>query len=405
MDVGLARLLDPLPVERFRRDSFEQAPVLIERAAPRWLGSLPRAADLDGLVRRAAAAKNVWLVKQGAPYPASPEAMGSILGAYRQGATVVVRKAHLEHDAVSALATTLEAELGQPVTINVYATPPGAQGFKEHADGHDVFVLQLSGQKRWRVYRPVIELALDAQITRPPPLEEQLRPPPAEGFGEPLLETTLRPGHLLYLPRGFVHAASTNDEGSIHLTIGLHGLRRVELLSALLAEVAERARALRETLPLLGRDPGAELRSLRELVSGFADLAQDEAVLRAALARAARRQAGQSSGAQRGSFLAVDRLAQLEINTPLLRKPGIHAVAFPEYGRAAVEFSGNRVEGPIEILSSLEFVANTSRLTPAELPGPLSAEAKITLCRRLISEGLLVETDAFTAAGSHSWGQ
>lgn len=405
MRLALTDLLAPHPVERFCRASYEQAPLLVERAAPTWLASFPQAADLDGLVRRAAAAKNVWLVKQGAPFPASPDAMGSILGAYRQGATVVVRKAHVEHAGIGALAAALEAELGQPVTVNIYATPPGAQGFKEHADGHDVLVLQLSGQKRWRVYPPVIELALDSQITRPPPLEEQLRPPPVEGYGAPLLETTLAPGHLLYLPRGFVHAAATNAEGSIHLTIGLHGLRQVDLLGELLAEVAERARALRQTVPLLGRDPAAELRALRELVSGFADLARDEEVLRGALSRTARRQARLSSGEPRGSFLGIDQLAALQLNTQLRRRLGVHAVAFPEYGKSALEFSGNRIEGPIDILLDFEFISGVQELSPGELPGPLSDEAKLTLCRRLIAEGLLVQTDAFSAAGSYNWGQ
>ena len=33
--------------------------------------------------------------------------------------------------------------------INAYITPPENQGFAAHYDTHDVFVLQVSGSKRW----------------------------------------------------------------------------------------------------------------------------------------------------------------------------------------------------------------------------------------------------------------
>ena len=36
----------------------------------------------------------------------------------------------------------------------------GAQGFKVHHDTHDVFCLQVEGEKRWLVYPPVLELPL-----------------------------------------------------------------------------------------------------------------------------------------------------------------------------------------------------------------------------------------------------
>jgi hypothetical protein len=35
---------------------------------------------------------------------------------------------------------------------NLYATPPCAQAVAAHADDRDVFVLQVSGAKAWRVY-------------------------------------------------------------------------------------------------------------------------------------------------------------------------------------------------------------------------------------------------------------
>ena len=54
-------------------------------------------------------------------------------------------------------------DLGHPVQANAYATPAGAQGFAVHHDTHDVFVLQVAGEKRWLVYEPALELPLKDQ--------------------------------------------------------------------------------------------------------------------------------------------------------------------------------------------------------------------------------------------------
>ena len=39
---------------------------------------------------------------------------------------------------------------------NAYVTPPQNQGFSAHYDVHDVFVLQIDGEKQWRIHSPVL---------------------------------------------------------------------------------------------------------------------------------------------------------------------------------------------------------------------------------------------------------
>ncbi|PON10035.1 hypothetical protein C2W62_52255, partial [Candidatus Entotheonella serta] len=97
------------------------------------------------------------------------------------------------------LANSLSVSLKSSVAINAYYTPANALGFDWHEDPHDVFIWQLQGNKTWRVVTPG---------ERP-----QDR--------EPLIETVLLPGHLLYIPQGFPHVAKTcADETSHHLSIG-----------------------------------------------------------------------------------------------------------------------------------------------------------------------------------------
>jgi hypothetical protein len=125
----------------------------------------------------------------------------------------------------------LAAELGHPVQANAYVTPPQNQGFSNHYDVHDVFVLQIEGEKRWQIHAPVL----------PSPLRDQpwndRRAAVAERAREtPLIEAVLQPGDCLYLPRGFLHAATALGGVSTHLTIGVHSWTRFALAEQLLSQ-------------------------------------------------------------------------------------------------------------------------------------------------------------------------
>jgi bifunctional lysine-specific demethylase and histidyl-hydroxylase NO66 len=57
--------------------------------------------------------------------------------------------------------------------------------------------------------------------------------------------------------------------------------------------------------------------------------------------------------------------------------------------QAVIEFAGNFVAGPPHLEAALAFVAHHERFAVAELPGELSAEDRVDLVSRLVSEGLL----------------
>ena len=118
----------------------------------------------------------------------------------------------MQHPPLAAFCRELEAELGHPVQANAYYTPASAQGFAVHHDTHDVFCLQVDGEKRWLVYPPVLEL----------PLKDQKYVPEMGAPGEAVLDVTMQAGDTLYLPRGWLHQAMTSDAASLHLTVGVN---------------------------------------------------------------------------------------------------------------------------------------------------------------------------------------
>jgi ribosomal protein L16 Arg81 hydroxylase len=172
----------------------------------------------------------------------------AVLHHFSEGATLVLQGLHRTWRPIIDFSQTLAGELGHPVQVNAYVTPPENTGFSDHYDVHDVFVLQIAGEKRWRIRPPVHELPLrdEPWTTRRGAVEEAAR-------DQPLIEETFAPGDCLYLPRGYLHSATALGGTSIHLTIGVHAWTRRHLADELAKAAltrASRSRDLRLSLPL-----------------------------------------------------------------------------------------------------------------------------------------------------------
>ena len=170
------------------------------------------------------------------------------------GATLVLQALHRTWPPVVRFAQDLAAELSHPVQVNAYVTPPQSQGFSDHYDVHDVFVMQVEGSKRWLVRPPVHPAPL-----RDHPWTDRSADVAHAAAEEPLLDVVLRPGDCLYLPRGFLHAATALGGVSTHLTAGVHAWTRHTLAEELVQVALEQLSAdddVRASLPL-GVDVGS----------------------------------------------------------------------------------------------------------------------------------------------------
>lgn len=152
------------------------------------------------------------------------------------GSTLILRSLHRYHPPVRRLAHQLASELGCPVRVNAFVTPPEATGVDLHYDVQDVFVLQIAGTKIWHLRTPPIPSPLPSQawFDQPAARRDRLR-----AASEHLDDVVLRPGDSLYLPRGTMHAPRTQDSLSIHLTIALSRITRHDLLHRLVEVAAD----------------------------------------------------------------------------------------------------------------------------------------------------------------------
>jgi bifunctional lysine-specific demethylase and histidyl-hydroxylase NO66 len=167
---------------------------------------------------------------------------------FAEGSTLVLQALHRVWPPVLAFCQKLAAELGHPVQANAYVTPPQNQGFSAHYDVHDVFVLQIEGEKQWRVHRPVLESPLRDQ-----PWNDRKSDVEQRAKEAPLIEAVLKPGDCLYLPRGYLHAATALGGVSTHLTLGIHVWTRYALAQQLVEQALRTLSddpVIRASLPL-----------------------------------------------------------------------------------------------------------------------------------------------------------
>lgn len=105
---------------------------------------------------------------------------------FANGWTIQLPKPYPYSDEVYGLVKQLENYFDQVVSANIYATPPGTQGFAPHHDATEIFIMQIEGTKRWQVWAPH---TLDDQLTPQPRTKfhpQEMQPP--------VLNVTLYPG-------------------------------------------------------------------------------------------------------------------------------------------------------------------------------------------------------------------
>ena len=310
-----------------------------------------------------------------------------ILELFLDGHTVVLQGLHRLWPPIIDFAGALTTDLGHPVQVNAYITPPSSTGFSAHYDVHDVFVLQIAGEKKWRIHEPVLVDPLRNQ-----PWEDRAAAVSARASEQPLIDEVLRPGDALYLPRGFLHAAEALGAMSIHLTVGVHPVTRHAVLEALTALAADEA-SLRSSLPL-GVDV-SDPAQIEADVAATAEALIDRLRTVTAAQVADRLAAGVVPGNRSGPISPLRQAGQasrLDADTVLEVRPHMrHALRYDE-DHVLLTLPDRRLELPLATGKAVKALLDGARLCVAELPG-LDGEDALVLARRLVREAVVVVVD------------
>ncbi len=287
---SFADLLAPFPEERFFAEFHDQRPLHIPAETPGKFADVMNWDMLNQILNMTAiwSPESFQLVLDRVPVPVAaycreaidrtnrtslqPDAE-KVRALLKQGASLVANDIDTLTPGLANAANILERTLGGKTQSNLYCSWRERPAFATHFDTHEVFALHVEGEKTWRIY----EGRVDRPIAHPAykSLDEDFHD---AHKGAVLMEVTLRPGDLLYIPRGQYHDALASSAGTVHVAFGVTHVIGMDFINILLAHSVSNP-AFRTNFPLPHAGEDALRRHVEHLVEELAATARTKAVM------------------------------------------------------------------------------------------------------------------------------
>jgi ribosomal protein L16 Arg81 hydroxylase len=419
--LDLSWLVDPVSSEKFLLDHFGSAPLRLTRSQPHYYAGLVSRANLETAIYSAARVPGALEELAGDQKSRRLRNYSEACESVANGKSVRLDGIHRFSRQLAVFCRALEQRFSCPVNVNMYLTPGLGRALPRHYDTHDVFVLQLQGQKRWRLFDSPVRDPLEYL----PPLRseredrmhryrvQKRRDLSAQDTCLVKDEFVLSSGDLLYLPRGEWHeAAGVGGDHSCHLTIGVQAFTYVDLLTVAVGQAGFLDPALRQALPAgfgTNEDSRAFVRDhLSQVMLRLTSLVNIDAAL------------GEVAEVFARSRLAVGETLsqaptppeQVDLDTMVQMRPGIVCGISRGEMEISLFFGSTTMTMPNVFESACSVVLQGTPFRPSSLPGDITNEERLSLVRRLISDGLLVKQRAKddgplisegNRAGSRGW--
>jgi ribosomal protein L16 Arg81 hydroxylase len=389
---SLEWLIDPITREVFFEEYWEKRPLVIKRDQSNYFASLLSFDEIDRVIttldRRY---PDICLKNAGRQVTADEYTVtggtldvAKLYQLFEEGSTVTLAYLDTVIPALTLFCRSLEKEFSFPFQTNVYMTPAGAQGAKPHYDTHDVFVLQVSGSKRWTIFGTPVELPLPAQDFDPTIHE----------LGAPTLDFELDAGDVAYIPRGVVHEARSTATVSLHVTTGILRYTWAELLLEFVAAASLNDAAFRKALPPGFARSGFDRAPARETLLHLLKRASTASSFDATLDHFVDQFLGACPPVLEGQMGQLAALDSLTIRSVVGARQGVIARLETNDESETVHCYGRKITFPAQAREAVRFALSEPRFVVRTLPGKLDDAGKLTVVRRLIREGLVMALSA-----------
>ena len=144
-----------------------------------------------------------------------------------QGASIILNDIEKYNSNLLKIADQLQQFTQGRCQGNLYFSMASHKAFGPHFDLHDVFAIHFEGEKVWNIYENIEESPINHPIFRINPEERVKR------AGKLIDQVTLKPGDLLYIPRGQYHDALASKNGAIHVAFGLTYFKPIDLMASI----------------------------------------------------------------------------------------------------------------------------------------------------------------------------
>lgn len=386
------QLIAPLKITNFFNEYWEKQPYILSRDKPDYYSGLLSVKDIDFLVSSLSKPEDGWFSLIGSNSINSLESylneeqllnMSEVYSAYEQGKTILLTRLHTRWQPIGELCRKSESDLDSyglflsaRIGANLYLTPKNAQGFPAHYDNHDVLILQIEGTKHWRIYDPLVQF----------PTESKKAFAPRDSLGEPLHEIYVKPGDLLYIPRGYYHEALTLESHSLHLTLSIYSYTWSHLISSLVASDFR----FRKSLPIgFLRDEtivSSSVEKFKEMINLLKDTDKN---LQETTARFTEKFISKLDLIPEAGFDQLNHLVEIDLNTILRKRNNTIYHILKKNDFVQLQLPGVKLSGAACLEPVFRFLIDSDKFSTKSLPDILSDDEKITLVRQLVAKGFL----------------
>ena len=306
----------------------------------------------------------------------------------KKGFAQILKKVSDWHP-LQGLVGHLEGFFHAKVGVNVFLTPAGARSHPTYTCNDNILVIQLEGEEVWEL-RELTLLQLELQEKGHLEFPDEWR----DRNRNPVLgEVRLRPGEVLYIPRGMPHFAKAPETDiGLHLRIYISPLTWVDFFKTAVEHAAIHFPNMRRSLPP-GFVESDELGALmandfRALMDEFQNVPFERVL------STARRNRVALQGFPPSDFVGA-RTEPEEISpiSEVERKPDVlctveEVLDAARRPKSSLFFGNHQINGPPGLRRAFEFVRDHKSFRVSEIPG-LDEKGQLILVRRLFGEGLL----------------
>ena len=382
-------LIAPHSLQDFSENYWDKKPLIIQRNDRSYFESLMTIKNVDEILDfHRPKGSDIRVVKNQEPLDKNKYEntdgslrLNQIYASYADGYTVVINEIDRFWKPIKTLCHNTRNLIKHKAVANMYLTPKEQKALLPHYDSHDVFVIQVSGKKHWRLY--------DADY--PSPLVNSFQPILPREHLSNMQEITVEAGDIMYIPRGVPHEAYTTDESSIHLTIGVYPTQWLDVLIKSLEGLANTNIELRKALPIgfLNNDKiiisEDKEKQLTKIVSELLNERSNDMAIGIINEEFRTGQQPMSDG----HFMSLDTLNELTTETYLQQRDRMNCKTQMIGSMVRIIFTGNVIKGPQAVAAAFDYIANTKKSFQIK-DLPISGETnKIKIAQRLIRGGLL----------------
>lgn len=220
-------LLGGLSPAQFMRRHWQKKPLLIRNAIPDFAPLLTRQQLFDMAADEAVESRLIVRKPQGWTLKQGPLTRQQLPPLRQPGWTLLVQGVDQHLDAAHALLQRFRFVPDARLDDLMISWASDAGGVGPHFDSYDVFLLQATGQRRWRIGRQK-DLSLQPGV----PLK-------ILSHFEPEEEHVLNPGDMLYLPPRWAHDGDAVGVDCSTYSIGFRAPQRGGLAGELLQRMAD----------------------------------------------------------------------------------------------------------------------------------------------------------------------